>query len=77
MTELLLEGRGLHTYLQIKTIGTKKILVRDFQVPMGVTKESYIMAISKFEATVFKKYAIRYQVSYIVNVCTSPVVLSS
>ena len=77
MTELLLEGRGLHTYLQIKTIGTKKILVRDFQVPMGVTTESYIMAISRFKATAFKKYDIRYQVSYITNVYTCPVVLSS
>ena len=77
MNELLLKDQGLRTFLQTKTIGTKKILVRDFQVPMGVTTESYIMAISRFKATAFKKYDIRYQVSYITNVYTCPVVLSS
>ena len=65
MTELLLEGQGLRTFLQLKTAVTEKILVGDAQVPMGVTEESYAMTISKFKATAFKKYAARYQVSYL------------
>ena len=64
MTELLLEGQWLCTFLQLKTAVTKKVLVGDAQVPMGVTEESYAMTISKFKATAFKKYAARYQVSY-------------
>ena len=32
---------------------------------MGVTEKSYTIAISKLKATAFKKYATRYQVSYI------------
>ena len=63
MTELLLEGQGLCTFLHLKTAVTEKVLVGDEQVPMGVTEESYAMAISKFKATAFKKYASRYQVS--------------
>ena len=65
MTELLLEGQGLRTFLQLKTAVTEKILVGDAQVPMGVTEESYAMTVSKFKATAFKKYAARYQVSYL------------
>ena len=51
MTELLLEGQGLRTFLQLKTAVTEKVLVGDAQVPMGVTEESYAMTISKFKAT--------------------------
>ena len=73
MTELLLEGQGLHTFLQLKAAVTEKVLVGDAQVPMGVTEESYAMTISKFKATAFKKYAARYQVSYIRKVYVNPV----
>ena len=65
MTKLLLECHGIRTFLQLKTILAEKILVGYTQSPMGVTEKSYTIAISKLKATAFKKYATRYQVSYI------------
>ena len=65
MTELLLDGQGLRTFLQLKATVTEKVLVGDTLVPMGVTEVSYTMTISKFKASAFKKYAARYQVSYL------------
>ena len=64
MTDLLLEDQGLCTFLQLKTAMTKKILVGDMCVPMGVAGESYTMIISKFKVTAFENYAAMYQVSY-------------
>ena len=75
MTELLLEGQGLCTFLQLKTAVRKKILVEDYQVSMGVTDKSYTMTISKFKITALKKYTTRYQVSYLRKIYTSQVVL--
>ena len=68
MTDLLLEDQGLCTFLQLKTAMTKKILVGDMCVPMGVAGESYTMIISKFKVTAFENYAAMYQVSYLCNI---------
>ena len=73
MAELLLKSQGLYIFLQLKTAMTKKILVGDAQIPMGIIKESYAMSISKFKATAFKKNAARYQVSFLQKSLQNPI----
>ena len=77
MTELLLEGQGLRTFLQLKAAVTEKVLVGDEQAPMGVTKESYAMTISKSSSQLLKNMLLGTKLATYVKVYGSPVVWPS
>ena len=65
LTGLILEEKYLRTLPHLKVVFTEKILVGDAQISMGVTQESNQMTTDKVKATDHKKYAAKYQVSYL------------
>ena len=76
LTELLLVGQGQSTFKECqREVCENPVSSTDPKI-RGITDESYTMAIGKFKAKAFKKFAAKRQVSYLHNNIRKPLVVS-